>query len=369
MNILLVQTGASVSGGVSRYVSNLVFGLQSPDMNFFVTSLEIDSTNPDLAALYGSAEVVFPFKRDNKISYFLGIFRLYKIITECEIDVVHCHCLKSAILAVFLIPLFPKKRFLYTNHGLRFSQKKGSLRRIVFYFLELIICFSFKKSISIREYDYNILSKFKFLRKNLNLIRSFRLDLPIQGDFRDIVSSQDCKYCFCFVGSLLPIKNPKKFLNWVFEVVKVRDISIEAHIFGDGPLANDLKNYATDHQLPVVFHGHVSREKILEFYLNKKYIFICNSSCVETLPLSVVEAYSLGVPLLTSNREGLEDYFQDKISGILLDHEGSFDFLCDMLRGKNDYLDLRQSTSWFCGAAFPSFGEWCDSYHEIYQLP
>ena len=92
------------------------------------------------------------FAKIKSLWYFLGIFTIIKLIKKENIQIIHFHCLKSALLG-FPIKVFCKATLVYTNHGLRYTHGKEFLPSVFLSFLELCVAKFVNNYISIRESD------------------------------------------------------------------------------------------------------------------------------------------------------------------------------------------------------------------------
>ena len=88
-------------------------------------------------------------------------------------------------------------------------------------------------------------------------------------------------------------------------------------IVGDGPLAEDLKNLASDLQITsaVQFAGLIPYEKM------PGYLAMCDAfvtaSVTEVHPLSVIEAMGSGLPVMGIHSPGVGDTVEDGVTGFL----------------------------------------------------
>ena len=89
---------------------------------------------------------------------------------------------------------------------------------------------------------------------------------------------------------------------------KVKSINrVVLNVVGDGPLADQLKEYAQDNGLSqsIVWHGKVDREKVFEL-MNDAHLHVI-TSVGEGNPTTIWEAMSVGVPTLSLDHCGMHD--------------------------------------------------------------
>ncbi|MEO6302350.1 MAG: glycosyltransferase, partial [Bacteroidia bacterium] len=100
-----------------------------------------------------------------------------------------------------------------------------------------------------------------------------------------------------------------KRIHLIFEALQKTTLKIVWHHFGDGPLANELKELIKTkrNDLEIEFHGHVSNQAIIDFYKKQPLNLFLNVSSTEGLPVSIMEALSFGVPVAATNVGGTSE--------------------------------------------------------------
>jgi L-malate glycosyltransferase len=87
-------------------------------------------------------------------------------------------------------------------------------------------------------------------------------------------------------------------------------------LIGEGPLENEIKRLVTDMKLADVrFLGATSRHEIGSYY-DTADIFI-NASCVDAMPVSVIEAFRAGTPVVTTSPESMPYLVTHERTGLL----------------------------------------------------
>jgi L-malate glycosyltransferase len=87
-------------------------------------------------------------------------------------------------------------------------------------------------------------------------------------------------------------------------------------LVGEGPLEKSIRNLAAKMNLADVrFTGVVSRQEIGEMY-DQADIFI-NGSCVDAMPVSVIEAFRAGTPVVTTSPEAMPYLVEHERTGLL----------------------------------------------------
>lgn len=84
-------------------------------------------------------------------------------------------------------------------------------------------------------------------------------------------------------------------------------------VAGNGPCEDVIKDIENIKPL-----GFLTGEKLTEVMGNAKVLFL-PSVCYENCPLSILEAHSMGVPVITMNKGGMAELVKDSVTGTLLD--------------------------------------------------
>ena len=115
-----------------------------------------------------------------------------------------------------------------------------------------------------------------------------------------------------FVGRLSPEKGTRTLLAaWA-----VMGNTVPLRIVGDGPLRAELEDYARQHGLShVSFLGRLGRKETMDMMKGARCL-VFPSECYEgALPLTVVEAFACGTPVIASRLGAMKDLIADGGTG------------------------------------------------------
>jgi glycosyltransferase involved in cell wall biosynthesis len=86
-------------------------------------------------------------------------------------------------------------------------------------------------------------------------------------------------------------------------------------VIGDGPARAQLESEAVAHGLSnVTFYGHQPRERVIEAMKGAHFV-IFPSEMYENLPLTIIEAFACGVPVLASKHGAMQEIVEDGGTG------------------------------------------------------
>jgi glycosyltransferase involved in cell wall biosynthesis len=91
---------------------------------------------------------------------------------------------------------------------------------------------------------------------------------------------------------------------------------LELLIIGDGPEASGLQEEAAFHRLSTVrFQGHQSREEVITC-LRRAAFLIFSSQWYENFPMTIIEAFACGVPVICSRMGAMQEIVEDGRTGL-----------------------------------------------------
>lgn len=110
-----------------------------------------------------------------------------------------------------------------------------------------------------------------------------------------------------------------KRLELLPEILKFLDFDIVWHVIGNGPDETLLREKCNDlpGNIRVQFHGYLSPEQVMGFYKSTSVNLFCSLSRSEGLPVSMMEAISYGIPVLSTEVGGCAEICNEN-TGILI---------------------------------------------------
>jgi len=270
-------------------------------------NIKVDSvTEPELLWLRRFGHVVREFILCRRFSK-----KLQTIHKSNPLDFVLFHSHTSAAMSG-LTNTLPSGLVI---HGDIFTRPKGSYDKLLTWFykynskrayrvIKLIIALSpamRKKAIS-----YGVSSERAIVIPNgidVNIISAKRKD-KIGNENIDLL----------FVGRLAPEKAPLVLL----EALIMLDPSIRLSIAGSGSQERAIREFISANGLKdrVKLLGHLQSSEIQELYLNCD--LLCVPSISDPLPTVVLEAMSVGLPVVASDIDGIPFMIDDDLNGLLV---------------------------------------------------
>nr|WP_321356177.1 glycosyltransferase family 4 protein [uncultured Draconibacterium sp.] len=249
-------------------------------------------------------------------------FTLRSILKKINPQILHSHCPRSLLLNSILPSIYKKVHTIHNFPGMVERALYGKSKGII---ATLSILWSLKRldlpiacANNIKELLYNHHHLNVEAIKNGSNFSVTKSDIETKLDLRKKLGlSENLKY-FIFVGRFSKEKNPL-FLTSHFPTI--RNSNIGLIMLGDGPLMNKIDKESTTN---IIYTGFTQNVKD---YLMAADYFV-SSSLTEGMPNSVMEAMSVGLPLLLSNIPAHQEIINnndDKI-GILYNINNVKDF-------------------------------------------
>ncbi len=298
---------------------------------------------------------------------------LEKLLNDFKPDIAHIHLiwggLTGAVLKVlkkYRIPIVhtahdyrmvcpaytfrtPNGNICETCEGHKFYNviknrcAKGSLSQSILMALESYLR---NKNNTYKYFDHVIyVSKFcrdKHLEYN-NVLRNIPSTILYNFVSEPICENREIENVYTYCGRLSGEKGIKTLIS-AFE----RKSNLRLQIIGTGPIEEELKSYVSSHQIDnVEFIGYKTGKELKSIVARSKFVCI-PSEWYENNPMSAIEAFSMGIPVISANIGGCPEIVIPRITGYLFE-SGSVDSLCEILGkteslSKSEYFELSRST-------------------------
>ena len=256
-----------------------------------------------------------PLSMDNIRAY----KQLKAVIENGSYDIVHCHTPNASVITRLVCRKYRKKtglKVFYTAHGFHFYKGAPKMNWLVFYPIEKLCSRFTDKLITINKEDY-ALAKEKFHAGEVHYVPGVGIDLSrfenLQVDRnakrREIGVPEDA-FLLLSVGELNENKNHQIIIR---ALARLNDKNVHYAIAGVGEKRNSLLQLAAELGVAEQVHLLGYRKDIPE--LNHSADVFCFPSRREGLGVSAIEAMACGLPLISSNIHGINDYSIDGVTG------------------------------------------------------
>lgn len=357
MKVLLVNKFYFVKGGAEKHFFDIkelleknghqvvVFSMQheknkpSPYSKYFVSKVNFENVRFDKEGLRTAGRMLYSFEAARKLS---------KLIKDEKPDIAHVHNIYHQMSPSVLLTLkkhsipvvltlhdykllcpnylfFTKGKVCERCKGYNYWQAinnrclKNSLPASILACVEMY----FHKIIKAYEDSVNVfISPSEFLIKK---IREWEEPIIEIRHLANFIDAQGAGYnppgnYVLYFGRLSQEKGIKTFIE------AAKGIDYQFKIVGSGPLENELKKKVSQEKISnVEFLGYQSGEALKDSIKNSLAVVV-PSEWYENQPLTILEANSLGKPVIGSRIGGIPEMIEDGKSGYLFE-TGSVDDL------------------------------------------
>lgn len=268
-----------------------------------------------------------PFDRlPYKFSNFQAYKKLKSIIDVQNYNLIHCHTPVGGVIGRLASRKAKKNgtKILYTVHGFHFFKGAPLKNWLIYYPIEKWLSKSTDCLITINDEDYQNALHYKFKAHCLKKINGVGINLnkfTTRKNGEKFLLRQEYKYkkddfILLCIADLNYNKNQELIINVVNEL-KDTIPNIRLLLAGDGPLLQQYKKQAYDLGLGnyVDFLGF--RKDIPN--LLKLSDLVVSASKREGLPVNIMEAMAIGLPIVATNCRGNRDLVINNVNGYLVE--------------------------------------------------
>lgn len=261
-----------------------------------------------------------------------AIFKLKKLLKVEKFDIIHCHTPMGSVVARLAAKEARKNgtRVIYTAHGYHFYKGAPFINWLLYYPVEKWLAKYTDTQITITQEDYD-LAKRKFKIKDLHLVHGVGLD---EEKFNILISNEekenlkqelkiDDKSVVCtYVAELNKNKNQQLLIKAI-KRLKDDNNNVTLLLVGKGKYEQKLLKLIKKLNLEenVKLLGY--RSDIVKI-LSITDIYLA-SSLREGLPVNVMEAMYMGLPIIAVDNRGHRELVQHNENGFIVEQNSAME--------------------------------------------
>ena len=268
----------------------------------------------------------FPLRKNNIKTY----RELKKIINENKYEIIHCHTPVGGVLTRLAAKKARKKgtRVIYTAHGFHFYKEAPLLNWLIYYPIEKWLSRYTDCLITINKEDYELAKK-KFRKcKQIELVHGVGLDttkfdIEISNQalatLKDEISIKKDNIVLTYIAELNKNKNQQLLIKTIEQIVKEGDTRYILLLVGDGKLKERYQKYVKKHKLENNIKILGKRNDIAKI-LKITDIYVA-SSLREGLPVNILEAMYMGLPIVATDNRGHRELIKNEENGYVISND------------------------------------------------
>lgn len=283
------------------------------------------ATNSDCKIPYCDKKIKIPFERNPfRVNNLKAIKMLKKIIEKEQYDIIHTHTPMGSAVTRLAAQKSRKKnhtRVIYTAHGFHFYQGAPILNWLLFYPVEKYLSKYTDTLILINQEDYQLAKK-KFKKcPDIHYVPgvgmdekklSFIIDNEERKKVRASLELNENDFVIIFSAEINKNKNQKWLVTTLKDLIE-KNPNIHLLLPERDNLKGQLAAYIKEIGLEENVHLLGFRRDIAK--LLKIADLAVSSSKREGLPVNIMEAMYVGLPLVVSSCRGNKDLVEDGING------------------------------------------------------
>lgn len=266
-------------------------------------------------------------------------FQIAKIVKTENYDIIILHTTLAAFFTRLGIMLSFKKPKLVINtvHGYLFDNKSSLLKKTIMLLAEKFTKCITNTIIVMNSEDYDIATKHKLYKDNLYTIDGMGIHLssfpPVSFDDKTILrkelSFKQEDFLLVYVAEFSKRKNQRFLISSMKKLISDGLTNIKLVLLGDGLLLDELKDYTKELDIinNVVFTGY-TKDTCTYYQLSDLCV---SSSRSEGLPFNIMEAMSVGLPIIASKVKGHSDLVIPNENGFLFEYD-DIDEFCSYIK-------------------------------------
>ena len=323
----------NLKSGIDTYVRNTV-ALASDKFEFAIVNGADDNSKPYMR--HGKQVKTYSidmYRALNPIKDMKAVMQAIKIIKKEKPDLVHCHSAKGGVIGRFAA-FFTGTKVAYTAHAFSFLSAESAKKKQIFLLLEkiaklnsyLLACSGSERELGIKVVGFKEKKAFAWNNavpdadKGLTRISQVSQISSQKNETSDLPVPKAGERYITSIGRPSYQKNPL-FMVEVAHGIHLKHPDIKFYLLGVGfysPMLEDMKKLIHQYDMDDTFYllPWLSHEETLKYVKGSMLYFM--TSLYEGLPISVIEAMSLGKAVVASDVLGNKDCVKDGYNGYLL---------------------------------------------------
>lgn len=259
-----------------------------------------------------------PFSAKNLRAY----AALRKLIRENDYDIIHCHTPVGGMLTRLAARHSRQlgTQVIYTAHGFHFYRGAPMRNWVLFYPVERALSRYTDCLITINQEDFDTALRHRFAARKIRLVDGVGVDVtrfrpPTAGEkdrLRRAYGYSSSDFLLVFAGELNAGKGQDLLIRMVSRV-KESLPDVRLILLGDGPLRAEYEQLIAKEGLGSFVNLMGFREDVEDLLAMSD--LAVSASHREGLPVNIIEALAVGLPIVATDCRGNRDLVEEGVNG------------------------------------------------------
>ncbi|GAB6256321.1 glycosyltransferase [Peribacillus sp. N1] len=282
-----------------------------------------------------------------------SVSNIKEVINQWKPDIIHAHDFGASVKCVLTGTNIPIVSHIHQNPS---WLKRLNFRSVLFF----MTCFRISHIVAVTSAIVDSTIFKSFFKNKVSVIEN-------TVDTKRVIekSSIPCDeyYDIAFIGRLVDVKDPLRFINIVEKLVRKKP-EIKTVIIGEGVLKDKCEM--------AIKEKNLEKNIILKGYLSNPYPILSNSrvfvmtSKSEGLPMTVIEAMVLGKPVIVPLLDGMDKVVDSTCGLICRDDDEYLEGLLKILEDNEIYLAMSKKSKLKAESMF-DMTKYCREFIEVYS--
>lgn len=265
---------------------------------------------------------------------FKALQRIKQLITDEQFDIIHCHEMKGRLYA--LLCVYKRKNILITTHH---NWIKNNFVTSLFETFDAFYIRFFSRIIAVSYEVKNMLVKTMISSEKIEVIINgidtdhFKINKDYRVKIRKELSVADNIKLVGSFGRISCEKGHIYFVKAAIEVLK-KYPNTKFLILGNGPQEEEIKKYVLEQEASESIFILDFKGNIKEYY-SALDIFVL-PSMIEGTPMALIEAMSMGIPVVATKVGGVGKIIIHQKNGLLVPPKDTKELSGAIIRLLND---------------------------------
>jgi glycosyltransferase involved in cell wall biosynthesis len=331
MNILYLNRGMEL-GGVEKCIIQLC-KLFNNDKNKIIVASMGGVLTKELEKMEVKHYNILNTDSKNPQDVLKNLKTIYKIVKKEKIDIIHSHHRMTTLLAK-IISKVTKIKVIHTQHLC--IEDKFKLTNLSLNSIRTITVSNAAKRI--------LIEKANLEEKNITTIYN---TIETESDSKEVDSKlislkENGYFVAAQVSRVVDYKGVYDFVEVAKKVCSENE-KIKFVLIGDGPELNSVKEIVKKEKLENCIYLLGSKNNIIEHLKYIDVLLLC--SYIEGLPLTPLEAFSQGVPVIATNIDGTNEEIENGYNGYLVnvkDIDRFKKYIIKLYDDREEYIDMKE---------------------------